>query len=107
MSCAVDGVLRVVHVRIFDPPVRGAGRFFPESRADATAVLEHALLDAWECGSRVSGEVVVAERSHLAMAIVSAAQGWDAGVIVLAAAGILLTALFNRLERVLVPWNRA
>jgi NitT/TauT family transport system permease protein len=30
-----------------------------------------------------------------------------AGVIVLAAAGILLTALFNRLERVLVPWNRS
>lgn len=30
-----------------------------------------------------------------------------AGVIVLAAAGILLTALFSRLERVLVPWNRS
>ena len=29
-----------------------------------------------------------------------------AGVLVLAIAGIALTSLFSRLERVLVPWNR-
>jgi nucleotide-binding universal stress UspA family protein len=84
LSCALDGAVRVVHVRIFDPPVRGTGRFYPESSADADAVVEHAVLDAWACGSRASGEVVVAERSRLGRAIVSAAEGWQAGVIVLA-----------------------
>jgi nucleotide-binding universal stress UspA family protein len=73
-----------VHVRIFDPPVRGGGRFYPESSADAEAVVEHAVLDAWACGSRASGQVVVAERSRLGRAIVSAAESWQAGVIVLA-----------------------
>jgi nucleotide-binding universal stress UspA family protein len=84
LSCALGGAVRVVHVRIFDPPVRGSGRFYPESSADAEAVVEHAVLDAWACGSRASGEVVVAERSRLGRAIVSAAEGWQAGVIVLA-----------------------
>jgi nucleotide-binding universal stress UspA family protein len=84
LSCALDGAVRVVHVRIFDPPVRGTGRFYPESSADADAVVEHAVLDTWACGSRASGEVVVAERSRLGRAIVSAAEGWQAGVIVLA-----------------------
>jgi nucleotide-binding universal stress UspA family protein len=84
LSCALDGAVRVVHVRIFDPPVRGTGRFYPESSAEADAVVEHAVLDAWACGSRASGAVVVAERSRLGRAIVSAAEGWQAGVIVLA-----------------------
>jgi nucleotide-binding universal stress UspA family protein len=84
LSCALDGAIRVVHVRIFDPPVRGSGRFYPESRAAAEAVVEHAVLDAWACGSRATGAVVVAERSRLARAIVSAADSWQAGVIVLA-----------------------
>jgi nucleotide-binding universal stress UspA family protein len=84
LSCALDGAVRVVHVRIFDPPVRGSGRFYPESSADAEAVVEHAVLDAWACGSQATGEVVVAERSRVGRAIVSAAVGWQAGVIVLA-----------------------
>jgi nucleotide-binding universal stress UspA family protein len=84
LSCALDGAVRVVHVRIFDPPVRGSGRFYPESSADAEAVVEHAVLDTWASGSRASGEVVVAERSRLSHAIVSAAEGWQAGVIVVA-----------------------
>jgi nucleotide-binding universal stress UspA family protein len=84
LSAALDGTVRVVHVRIFDPPVRNSGRFYPESSADAEAVVEHAVLDAWACGSRATGEVVVAERSHLGRAIVSAAEGWQAGLIVLA-----------------------
>jgi nucleotide-binding universal stress UspA family protein len=84
LSCALDGAVRIVHVRIFDPPVRGSGRFYPESGADAEAIVEHAVLDAWASGSRATGEVVVAERSRLGRAIVSAAESWQADVIVLA-----------------------
>jgi nucleotide-binding universal stress UspA family protein len=84
LSCALNGAVRVVHVRIFDPSVRGSGRFYPESSSDAEAVVQHAVLDAWACGSRATGEVVVAERSRLSRAIVSAAESWQAGVIVLA-----------------------
>ena len=40
---AVDGMLRVVHVRVFDPPMRGCGRFYPESSAQATAVIEQVM----------------------------------------------------------------
>jgi nucleotide-binding universal stress UspA family protein len=84
LSLAVDGVVRVVHVRVFDPPIRGCGRFYPESRDDAAAVVEHALLDAWACGSRASGDVVIAERSRVARAVVTAAREWGAGLVVLA-----------------------
>jgi len=84
MSCAVNGMVRLVHVRIFDPPVRNFGRFFPESRDAAAAVVEGALLDAWAWGSKATGDVVIAERSRVARAIVTAARNWDAGVIVMA-----------------------
>jgi nucleotide-binding universal stress UspA family protein len=105
LSCALDGTVRIVHVRIFDPPVRGSGRFYPESRADAEAVVEHAVLDAWAYGSRATGEVVVAQRSRLGRAIVSAAEGWQAGVIVLARkprrllAGLLLRSVADEVMR--------
>jgi nucleotide-binding universal stress UspA family protein len=84
LSKTVDGVVRVVHVRVFDESVRGSGRFYPESRDEAEAVVEHALLDAWACGSRASGDVVIAERRYVARAVAAAAQTWGAGVIVLA-----------------------
>lgn len=84
MSCAVNGTVRLVHVRIFDPPVRNFGRFFPESRDDAAAVVEGALLAAWAWVSKATGDVVIAERSRVAQAIVTAARNWDSGVIVMA-----------------------
>lgn len=60
--------------------------------------------------------VVVAElfgaRAGLGFMIQQAAEVFNmprlfAGVIVLAATGIALTAMFSRLERILVPWNRS
>jgi nucleotide-binding universal stress UspA family protein len=80
---AVDGMLRVVHIRVFDPPMRGCGRFYPESSAQATAVIEQALTGVWPLGVKASGIVIDAERSRLARAITSAARDWGAGVIVL------------------------
>jgi nucleotide-binding universal stress UspA family protein len=84
LSKTVDGVIRVVHVRIYDESVRGSGRFYPESRDEAEAVVEHALLDAWAGGSRATGDVVIAERRQLARAVAAAAQNWGSGIIVLA-----------------------
>jgi nucleotide-binding universal stress UspA family protein len=84
LSGGVGGRLRLVHVRIFDPPVRNSGRYYPESKAEAEAVVEGAVLDAWTWGSRATGDVVVAQRAHIARTIVRVAQHWDAGVIVIA-----------------------
>jgi nucleotide-binding universal stress UspA family protein len=95
LSCAVGGELRVVHIRPFDPPSRCCGRFYPESSADATAVLDRALTRAWSNGCRASGIVVEAQRSLIARAITTAAEQWRADVIILTrrprwAAGVLL-----------------
>ncbi len=84
LCVAAGGLLRVVHVRVYDPPVRGCGRFYPETSAEATAVLENAVASAWAGGAKASGIVVEARRSMVAAAISAAASGWDAEVIVLA-----------------------
>jgi NitT/TauT family transport system permease protein len=57
----------------------------------------------------VAGELFGA-RAGLGFLIISAAESFDmagifAGILVLAGAGIVLTAAFRRLERRLVPWN--
>lgn len=84
LSSVLGSSLRVVHVRVFDPPVRCSGRFFPETKEAADAVVEGALLDAWACGSRATGDVLIAERSQLGDAIATAASEWGAGIVVLA-----------------------
>ncbi len=94
-GCAVGGELRVVHVRAFNPPVRGQGRFYTESSSQATAVIDQAVTGAWHSGCRANGIVVDAERTQIARAICSAASQWQADMIVLArrprrALGILL-----------------
>lgn len=83
-SAAVEGMVRVIHVQLFDPPVRGYGGYRPQASDAAAEVVQLAMVDAVLHGSQASGEVVVAERSRLADAIVAAAQSWEAGVIVLA-----------------------
>ncbi len=83
VSCAVGGELRVVHVRAFDPPGCGCGRFYAESAAEATGVIDQALTGAWSCGCRASGIVVDAQRSLIARAITGAASEWRADVIIL------------------------
>ena len=79
-----NGVLRLVHVRIYDPPMRASSRFYPETAAEAAAVLEEALLAAWACGGpRASTAVVDAQRGNVATAIAGQASVWSADLIVL------------------------
>lgn len=79
-----SSMLRVVHVRIFDPPLRGAGRFYPETSATATQVLDQAVSGAWASGSRASGVVVDAQRGWVPKAIAASAAAWNADLIVVA-----------------------
>jgi nucleotide-binding universal stress UspA family protein len=80
------GPLRLVHVRVWDPPVpRGGGRFYPEVSEEATAVLDNAMNYAWARGVDATGIIVEAQRSQMATAIVTEASQWGADVIVLTA----------------------
>jgi nucleotide-binding universal stress UspA family protein len=76
-------VLSLVHVRIYDPPLRGAGRFYPETAEEAAAVLDEALLTLWASGLRAAAAVVTAQRGQVAAAIARQASAWPADVIVL------------------------
>jgi nucleotide-binding universal stress UspA family protein len=79
-----NAVLRLVHVRAYDPPMpRCPGRFYPESVADAEAVLDEALVAVWRGGARASTAVVDAPRGDEADAIARYASAWHADVIVL------------------------
>jgi nucleotide-binding universal stress UspA family protein len=79
------GVLRLVHVRICDPPLPIAGRFYLETPGEAAAVLAEALLMAWACGGpRATTAVVDARRGDVALAIARQACAWHADLIVLA-----------------------
>ena len=51
----INAVLRLVHVRIFDPPMpRCPGKFYPERLADAEALLDEALVTVWRAGAAVT-----------------------------------------------------
>jgi nucleotide-binding universal stress UspA family protein len=79
------GVLRLVHVRICDPPLPIAGRFYLETPGEAAAALEEALLMAWACGGpRATTVVVDARHGDVAVAIASQVAAWPADLIVLA-----------------------
>jgi nucleotide-binding universal stress UspA family protein len=80
---STQGVLRLVHVRIFDPPLRGATRFYPESQAEAAAVADEALPLIWGYGVPASTAVVEAQRREVATAIARHAAAWRADVIVM------------------------
>ena len=80
---ATTGVLRLVHVRIYDPPVRGAGRFYPLTRREAAAIPDEALPIAWGYGLRATTAVVEAPRGQVAAAIARQASSWRADVIVM------------------------
>ena len=82
-GAATGGRLRVVHVRMWDPAVRGGGgRFYLETSEEATAVLERALTSVWERGVAASGVIVDAPRQWLARAIAIQARAWHAEVLV-------------------------
>ncbi len=83
--CALaSGVLRLVHVRTCDPPLRSPARFYRETAGEAAAVLEEALVAAWACGGpRATTAVVHAQRPDVAVAIAWQASVWAADLIVL------------------------
>jgi len=86
LSEGTGGPLRLVHVRMWDPPVpRGGGRFYPESSEEATIVLDNAMRYVWARNVEATGIVVEAERSRMAAAILTSASQWNAEVIVLTA----------------------
>jgi len=93
---ASGGQLRVVHVRMWDPPAKGGwGRFYYETSEQATAVLDKALTSVWAYGVPASGVVVDAARPQVACVIVAEAHSWGAEVVVVArrprtAIGVLL-----------------
>jgi len=104
-SAVVGGQLRLVHLRRWDPPLKGTGRFYTETSEQATAVLEKALTSVWAYGVPASGVVVDAVRSGMAHAIADEARAWRADVMVVArrrrrAIGVLvLGSLSNQLMR--------
>jgi nucleotide-binding universal stress UspA family protein len=101
MGRTTSAQLRLVHVRIWDPPLpRGGGRFYSETSEDAIAVLEGALTSAWACEVEASGVVVDAERSRVAAAILAEASTWGADVIV-------LTQPIRRIMSHLGLWDKA
>jgi nucleotide-binding universal stress UspA family protein len=80
---SANGVVRLLHVRIYDPPVRNSGRFYPQTADEAAAVLDEALLLAWGYGLRATTAVVVAPRGEVAAAIAGQASAWPADMIVM------------------------
>jgi nucleotide-binding universal stress UspA family protein len=83
-SAEVGGRLRLVHVRMSEPPLPGSGSFSWETSQEATAVLEEALTSVWAHGVPASGVVVDAPRSRAARAVAFEARAWRAQVMVVA-----------------------
>jgi nucleotide-binding universal stress UspA family protein len=81
---SINGALRLLHVRMYDPPMpRDSGPFYLETAAEATALLDEARLMVWCVGARVTTTVVDAPRQQVAAVIVQQASQWHADVIVL------------------------
>ena len=80
----VNGVIRLVHVRTYDPPIpRCPSRFYPESVEDAAALLDEALVTVWAHGAQATTAVVDAPRGDAGEAIAQHAASWQANLIVL------------------------
>jgi nucleotide-binding universal stress UspA family protein len=80
----VGGVLRLIHIRIYDPPMpKCPGRFYPETVAEAKALLDQALLIVWGGGAQATTAVMDAPRGEVGGAIAQQASAWRADVIVL------------------------
>jgi nucleotide-binding universal stress UspA family protein len=75
--------VRLVHVRIYDRPMRGSGRFYPQTRAEAAAIPDDALPIAWAYGLRATTAVVGAPRREVASAIARHAAAWHADMIIM------------------------
>ena len=84
LSAGSGGQLRLIHVRIAEPPLPGSGTFYWETSREATAVLERALTSVWAYGVPASGVVVDAFRRRAACAVAAEARAWRAEVMVVA-----------------------
>ncbi len=84
LATAVNGHVRVMHVRVFDPPLRSCGKFYPESSEQATELLAESVATAWAGGARASGVVIEAQRTQVGQTIAAYAREWNAGVVVMA-----------------------
>jgi nucleotide-binding universal stress UspA family protein len=83
-SSTINGLLRLIHIRIYDPPMpKCPGRFYPETVAEAKALLDEALLIVWGSGGQAATAVIDAPRGEVAAAIAQQASAWCADVIVL------------------------
>jgi nucleotide-binding universal stress UspA family protein len=80
---SASGVLRLVHVRIYDPSVRGSGPFYPLTMSEAAAIPDEALPIVWAYGLRATTAVVDAPRGEVASAIARHAAAWRADMIVM------------------------
>lgn len=80
---SANGLVRLVHVRVYDPPLRNSGRFYPQTKDEAAAVTDEALLMAWGYGLRATTAVVAAPRAEVAAAIARQASAWQADMIVM------------------------
>ena len=69
---AANCTVRLVHVRIYDPPMRGSGRFYPQNRTDAAAIPDDALPMAWGYGLRATAAVAEAPRRDVASVVAPA-----------------------------------
>jgi nucleotide-binding universal stress UspA family protein len=80
----INGVLRLVHVRAYDPPMpRCPSRFYTETVAEAGVLLDEALLIIWGGGAQATTAMVDAPRAEVGAAIAQQASAWGADVIVL------------------------
>ncbi|HTZ91717.1 MAG TPA: universal stress protein [Streptosporangiaceae bacterium] len=115
----INGILRLVHVRIYDPPMpRCPSRLYLETPAEAAALLDEALLIVWGSGAEATTALVDAPRGQLASVIARQASAWRADVIVLtrrrrlAISRILLGSIADQIMRkascpvLTVPPNR-
>jgi nucleotide-binding universal stress UspA family protein len=83
-SNSVSARLRLVHVRMYDPPIpRSPSRFYLESATEARALLDEALLILWGNGAQATTAVMDAPRQRVGAAIARQAAAWGADVIVL------------------------
>jgi nucleotide-binding universal stress UspA family protein len=83
-SGTIGSVLRLVHVRMFEPPApRCPGRFYLETASEAQALLDDALLFVWGSGAQATTAMVSAPQGQVGDAIANFASWWRADVIVL------------------------
>jgi hypothetical protein len=66
---STNGTVQLLHVRIFDPPMRGYSRFYPQTASEAAAVPDEALPVIWPYGVQATTVVVDAPRGGVASAI--------------------------------------